>query len=114
MPNRNAYFGLELAPAVTTALETISKNLKAAFVADGYEFDVMDPKDLHCTVFFFGEGLRRLPSGQLAAWHAEVTALISEADLRADHDSAHMRYQGLDIFPPGKHNLVVARFKAST
>ena len=109
MPNRNAYLGLKL--HCKSSLESVANHLQAACTAEGSFFEPMPAELLHCTFFFAGEALRKLPAEQLTAWHAELMELVQEAGMAAL--DAELRFEGLDLFPPGKSCLIVARFAAS-
>jgi 2'-5' RNA ligase len=110
MPNRNAYLRVALGPAVLDGLAALAAALAQA--AGGPErFRAMDRGTVHMTFFFAGERLGRLDGADLARFHAAVSAAVGE--FHADASTATVRLRGLALFPPGKHNLVVARFAAS-
>jgi len=76
-------------------------------------FDPMVKSSLHMTFLFFGEHLRGLPSGELRQVHAAIQAEVEEASSSAALPTEPLRFCGFELFPPGKMNLVVARFEAT-
>eukprot|EP00913_Durusdinium_trenchii_P016930 g15915.t1 len=61
---------------------------------------------LHATFVFCGELLHALPKAELAELHQELGALIQEAEIE------ELPFNRFELFPPGKQNLVIARFFA--
>lgn len=107
MPNRNSYLALNFPETARDVLRSVAVACSDAAIEQGYGFEAMDFDDLHMTFFFMGEALRVLTSGQLIAFHAAIERAVSSADLSPQF----MRFESLDLFPPGKTNLIVAKFR---
>ena len=135
MPNKNAYFAMALADPLREALSTVALQLadEASHLAssegrsssadtgrsaaeemaaggDGSSqlFDPVETRGLHMTAFFAGEHLASLDVAALAGLHRSL-----QAATRASVQPCRLEFRGLQLFPPGKHNLVVAVFQAS-
>lgn len=108
MPNRNSYLALGLTEDARHKLHTLAIACSDRAAAEGCEFMPMDFKDLHMTFFFMGEALHALPREQLVKVHAAIECAVTRAGLEAPS----MHFDGLDLFPPGKTNLIVAKFLA--
>lgn len=109
MPNRNAYLAVCFSECTRHALVVLQDELEAHLEQDGHAFDRMSVDGLHMTFLFAGESLGRMRADELAAWHAQTRAVIKET-ARPSGD-ANMHFSGIDVFPPGKCNLLVARFE---
>ena len=59
------------------------------------------------TFFFAGEQLHHLSANDLEKWHAKCSIAASRLDKQV------LTFNRLELFPPGKNNLVVAIFDAS-
>ena len=110
MPNRNSYLSVSLSPETRCACAQLQQALDEAVVGDGHKFSPLSLDDLHLTFNFCGEELSKLPAETLKAWHLSICDEIK--DLSEDLSRCTMRFSQLDVFPPGKNNLVVARFDA--
>lgn len=110
MPNRNAYLAVCFNDATRSALQELQDALEEHLGREGYAFDRMDTQELHMTFFFAGEQLSQLKADALRAWHARLVATIQAAIA----GEVTMRLSGISVFPPGKFNLLVARFDAPT
>ena len=108
MPNRNAYLAVCLDDTTLHALVEVQNILEKTLSQAGHGFDRMKPEELHMTFFFAAESLSRLKADMLAAWHRQVRVAVQDS---GSHSDATMRLVGFDVFPPGKNNLVVARFE---
>eukprot|EP00658_Telonema_sp_P-2_P009987 TRINITY_DN13731_c0_g1_i1.p1 TRINITY_DN13731_c0_g1~~TRINITY_DN13731_c0_g1_i1.p1 ORF type:complete len:218 (-),score=26.14 TRINITY_DN13731_c0_g1_i1:715-1368(-) len=108
MPNRNSYLALGLGIYDRDALHAAAVACEDAAARQGCVFDAMDYEDLHVTFLFVGEMLRKLSAAQLEHFHQRVAQVVRSADLALQR----LPLDGLDLFPPGKQNLIVARFKA--
>ena len=110
MPNSNAYLALALPDATRRALQALTSRLEAQVRLSGGEFKAMDGDALHMTFLFCGEQLsgREMPASSLVAWHATLCRAVQDFI-----GSAKLKVQRLELFPPGKQNLVVATFEAS-
>lgn len=115
MSNHNAFLAVTLGEdlrdelaAAARALEEDTRNLLGLPIGTG--FDAADAGKLHMTFLFFGEQLQHLPVAEVHALHAGFQAAIQTAGASA---GTPLAFQGFELFPPGKMNLVVARFEAS-
>eukprot|EP00656_Telonema_subtile_P041066 TRINITY_DN4616_c0_g1_i4.p1 TRINITY_DN4616_c0_g1~~TRINITY_DN4616_c0_g1_i4.p1 ORF type:complete len:197 (-),score=45.90 TRINITY_DN4616_c0_g1_i4:557-1147(-) len=108
MPNRNSYLALELPQEATQRLHELALACSVSAAEQGHAFESMEYADLHMTFFFMGETLRELSAQQLQPFHSAIKQAIEQADLQAPE----MTFDGLDLFPPGKTNLIVAKFAA--
>jgi hypothetical protein len=82
-------------------------------INNNVDFNRMEWDSLHMTFVFAGEILHTLPAESLLAWHAGVCSIL-EAELESQGCGLPLlRFNGLDLFPPEKKNLVIARFSAS-
>lgn len=133
MSNSNAYLAISLPDSLRQRLHDISVEIKESIsriekVSDGdfkeetgrlskspYEFEEMQLSDLHMTFVFLGESLKLLSVVQLRKWHDSVARIIWEV-FEEQRSTANFRLQmtKLELFPPEKHNLVIARFTALT
>lgn len=106
-----AFLALDFAPSghglaelgtIARAIQEKPEELLGAKV--GFEATVEDK--LHATFVFCGELLHALPKAELAELHQELGALIQEAEIE------ELPFNRFELFPPGKQNLVIARFFA--
>jgi 2'-5' RNA ligase len=113
MPNGNAYLAVALDDASRAHLAALQAGITASVARSeaNAAFDPMAFDMLHLTFFFAGEALGRLPAHLLYDWHAAVAGAIAASGLRAE--DGRLSFSGLDVFPPGKRNLVIARFDAT-
>ena len=110
--SRNSYLSCAFPDDVRLALASLCSTLTGACAAAGAHFDPMAREDLHCTFFFAGEQLHGLSPGKLSAWHDACRGAAASVASRASPPS--LRFARLDLFPPGKSNLVVAVFEATS
>ena len=106
-----AYLAVSLNDQTKDALTEIQGILKINADEKGLAWSPFEWNQLHMTFFFCGEDLNKLPVTVLKRWHQSLlSAIQSIGDQLAD---CEMRLVGLDVFPPGKNNLIVARFDVS-
>jgi 2'-5' RNA ligase len=117
MPNRNAYLAVGFDDDARGALAELQESLVASVAAmadGGVSFEQMALRDLHMTFFFAGEGLRGLSGEQVQRWHRSAVDAIGRQYVGATGiRELRMTPSGLDLFPPEKRNLIVARFDVS-
>lgn len=89
---------------VAQAIQTQSKALLSADVG----FEATAPERLHATFVFHGELLQALTKPQLAQLHQELSDIVKESDL----EQCELPFKRFELFPPGKQNLIIARFEA--
>lgn len=115
MPNKNAFLAVVLDEAILASLSHAIDALVAdpsGLLSDGSEavsFVPVDAESRHMTFVYFGEHLRNLPAQELRSFH---TALCAEVSAHAA-TGAPMTFSEFMLFPPGKMNLVIARFEPS-
>lgn len=119
MSNKNAFLGVRLNAALIDILDTAAKALEhdtanLLGMPEGTGFDPVDPESLHMTFLFFGEYLRALPAEELRYLHAGICATVADALNQAESPSTRLQFQGFELFPPEKMNLVVARFNSTS
>jgi len=70
---------------------------------------------MHMTFFFAGETLIKLKGDVLNQFHQDVTMLTQESStmVAVTIPLTMLKFSHLELFPPGKRNLVVAIFEAS-
>eukprot|EP01062_Namystynia_karyoxenos_P016044 TRINITY_DN15851_c0_g2_i1.p1 TRINITY_DN15851_c0_g2~~TRINITY_DN15851_c0_g2_i1.p1 ORF type:complete len:251 (+),score=97.63 TRINITY_DN15851_c0_g2_i1:92-754(+) len=110
MPNGNSYLSLALPDEARSALAEVAAAAAEAAAQTGapdWGFDPVDEEDLHVTVYYAGEQLRQLSGADLCGWHQAVSDVVGGCGLSAP---PALRFTGLELFPPDKMNLVVARF----
>lgn len=133
MPNGNSYFAMDLPLPLRDALDSVASRLaketdnlptppattpasqgtarKTAGEVVGRSlaaFAPMATELLHMTAYFAGEHLASLPAGRLESLHRELVAAV-----QATTAPCTLEFTGLELFPPGKNNLVVAVFRPS-
>ena len=106
MPNKNSYLTVGLSEEARAQLYLTAMACHAAAFEHGCGFDPMAYDGLHVTFFFMGEALRALDARQVDQFHQKVAQAVCEANLSVQT----MRFESLDLFPPGKSNLIVAKF----
>lgn len=111
MPNKNSYLSLALSANTRDNLAHVQAELARSVAAQsgGASFSPMAWEDLHITFFFGGERLAKLPAATVEAWAAAVRGAICAGGFT---HTASLRFAALEPFPPGKGNLIVARFDA--
>mmetsp|Transcript_8572 Transcript_8572/g.19742 ORF Transcript_8572/g.19742 Transcript_8572/m.19742 type:complete len:201 (-) Transcript_8572:137-739(-) len=110
MANRNSYISVSLPDDTRDALSQMASAFAEApetHFGAPVTFEPMAHKGLHMTFVFLAEELHRLKPEAVAAFHA------SSARLVAGQDPGVLRFRELQLFPPGKMNLVVAVFDAT-
>ena len=108
MPNKNSYLAACFDEATRSALNELQDALEEHLQSEGYSFDRMSLQVLHLTFLFAGERLRQLSGEQLRTCHTEVTVAIRQSGLGCK--PSVIKISGICVFPPGKSNLIVARF----
>lgn len=117
MPNRNSYLVISLSDKLRSNLYLLAQNIKKSIanIDNGngnLDFDLMELENIHITFFFTGELLHKLSRIQLKKWYDSVTVIINEVLNDAKlNESLMIQYTGLDLFPPTKSNLIVAKFE---
>ena len=113
MPNRNSY--LVLSDKLRSNLSQLAQNIKKSIanIDNGnLDFDLMELENIHITFFFTGELLHKLSRIQLKKWYDMITLIIKEVLTDSkQNDPLMIKYTGLDLFPPTKANLIVAKFE---
>mmetsp|Transcript_64103 Transcript_64103/g.181996 ORF Transcript_64103/g.181996 Transcript_64103/m.181996 type:complete len:230 (+) Transcript_64103:67-756(+) len=113
MSCHTAFLAVALGDDLRQWLDTVATAIQAApaemLGVPGVSFDPIETSCLHMTFIFFGSHLRELPAAQLVALHAAVAREVAAAGQAA---AAPLVFQGFELFPPQKCNLVVARFAA--
>eukprot|EP00308_Calcidiscus_leptoporus_P012789 CAMPEP_0119402978 /NCGR_PEP_ID=MMETSP1334-20130426/143154_1 /TAXON_ID=127549 /ORGANISM="Calcidiscus leptoporus, Strain RCC1130" /LENGTH=219 /DNA_ID=CAMNT_0007426917 /DNA_START=140 /DNA_END=799 /DNA_ORIENTATION=- len=104
----SAAFGISQDPARMLAVD------EDVVDRDLIGFDITTAERLHMTFVFCGDNLLRLPTDRLAHLHQLLDSAIQRA---ADEYAGHPEWfrleaSGFELFPPGKRNLLVARFVA--
>jgi ribA/ribD-fused uncharacterized protein len=118
MPNKSAFLAVRLDAATTETLNTAAEALQShaaelLSMPEGTAFDRLDTASLHMTFLFFGEYLRALPATELEHIYKGICKLVADFIEHPERIDAPLTFQCFDLFPPGKQNLVVARFQAS-
>lgn len=123
MSCRNSFLAVALDDELRGELAGAARALRdsAADLLDlppGTGFGPLEADKLHMTFLFFGEHLHALPAPEVRALHGGIeTAVAAAASAAAASDAEaiqkRLAFQGFELFPPGKMNLVVARFQAS-
>jgi len=109
MPNKNSYLAVGITAQTRQSLHAAALGCHAVAAQHQCNFDTMSFDDLHITFFFMGEALRPLSSDQLGSFHQSVADAVLEADLPAQQ----LHFESLELFPPTKTNLIVAKFAVS-
>ncbi len=121
MSNRNSYLVISLSDKLRSNLYLLAQNIKKSIAnidnGDGnsnLDFDIMELENIHITFFFTGKLLHKLSRIQLKKWSDGVILIIKEV-LNNDklNESLMIQYTGLDVFPPTKSNLIIAKFDVS-
>eukprot|EP00747_Dinoflagellata_sp_TGD_P210761 gnl/TRDRNA2_/TRDRNA2_84018_c0_seq2.p1 gnl/TRDRNA2_/TRDRNA2_84018_c0~~gnl/TRDRNA2_/TRDRNA2_84018_c0_seq2.p1 ORF type:complete len:220 (+),score=42.91 gnl/TRDRNA2_/TRDRNA2_84018_c0_seq2:68-727(+) len=115
MSNRNSFLAVVLDDATTSALDSAARAIcgspaELLGLDEDCGFDPMPEESLHMTFIFFGEHLRELLAVQLRGLHSAVQEEVAAVATCAA--AAPLVFSGFELFPPGKMNLVVARFEA--
>lgn len=118
MANKNAFLGVHIDEDTVSALDDVAKALeddaaRLLGMPQGTGFDAQETASLHMTFLFFGEYLRALPAAELKRLHEGICTRVSNALAGHESPTTPLVFQGFELFPPGKMNLVVARFQPS-
>jgi len=117
MPNRNSYLVISLSDKLRSNLYLLAQNIKKLIVNidnGNLDFDIMELENIHITFFFTGEILHKLSRIQLKNWYENVILIITEVLSDAKlNEPLMIQYTGLDLFPPTKCNLIIAKFEVS-
>ena len=117
MSNRNSYLVLSLSEKLRTNLSILAENIKNSMATidsgnGNLDFNPMEPENIHMTFFFTGMLLHKLSSLQLKKWYDMVSLIIKGTVREGKQDEPLMiKYTGLDLFPPTKSNLIIAKFR---
>jgi len=115
MANKNAFLAVRLDDTLIESLSTAAQALATSpsdllSMPEGTTFNPVERVSLHMTFVFFGEHLRALPGKELRALYEELCNVVADGVSVDDGLKSPLRFLGFDLFPPGKQNLVVARF----
>jgi len=119
MSNHNSFLAVALDDSLLQSVDNAARALQASpsellHMSSGVGFDPVRTDALHMTFLFFGEHLRNLPTAELHSLHTAVQALVqAAATAEAGGPTAPLAFRGFELFPPGKNNLVVARFEST-
>lgn len=118
MPNQNNFLAVALEPSMVDELHRVAKALEASTpeflgLPAGATFDPIANCSLHLTFLFLGEFLRKLPADELRHLHAACVVEVQAALTTNESLAQTLPFLGFQLFPPGKANLVVARFGAT-
>jgi 2'-5' RNA ligase len=102
MPSKNSYLCVTLPAPTVDALESLSMDLASSCP----QFTPAATPSLHMTFSFLSTTYNTLPASTLLEYHARVLSAVNACRL------ATLEYAGLQMFPPGKANLIVATFTA--
>ena len=118
MASNNAVLAGRLDAATTAELDAVAKALQEDTAnllgtPAGTGFDAIDTASLRMTFLFFGACLRDLPATQLKHFHDCVCAEVANALEQEESLGSCLNFERFQLFPPGKMNVVVARFQAN-
>eukprot|EP00750_Incisomonas_marina_P008372 INCI15451.2.p1 GENE.INCI15451.2~~INCI15451.2.p1 ORF type:complete len:236 (+),score=45.98 INCI15451.2:249-956(+) len=132
--NGNAYLTVTLPPRQREALYQVAQALGEAIAAESASFDVMSPDAIHMTFLFCGKTLAALSTSTLGRFYDRLSIYCGSTNECADDSSenngdgetSHMltrvadqvtrcscklAFDRLQLFPPGKNNLIVAIYR---
>lgn len=70
---------------------------------------------LHMTYFFAGRALQAMPREELENWEGRVRECVAGMSTRSSNVGDYrLRFKSLEVFPPGRQNLIVAVFEPSS
>jgi 2'-5' RNA ligase len=112
--NKNSYLCVSLPFEAVESLSTVATNIQAlcdnaTFLDEKVSFKPMRLEGIHMTFLFAGTVLHQLPVSVLTQWYEECSAAVS----RYNKEKSILTFDHLELFPPGKLNLVVGLFQAS-
>jgi len=102
----SAYISLVLDADTKATLQTCIERIQAS---SPVPLDAMLRADMHMTLVFLGANLRGLPPAKRSELQAIITVFREDADAAAT--SSALEFERLELFPPTKRNLLVARYK---
>eukprot|EP01127_Copromyxa_protea_P003495 TRINITY_DN13308_c0_g1_i1.p1 TRINITY_DN13308_c0_g1~~TRINITY_DN13308_c0_g1_i1.p1 ORF type:complete len:199 (-),score=22.92 TRINITY_DN13308_c0_g1_i1:35-631(-) len=106
--SRSNWLSFSLPSPVRDALYEVAKGIAEDAIdvlGPDITFRNMEHSDIHMTGLFIGDGLHSLKFAQLSRFHT----LCSQAPTKKE---MKLKFIGFSLFPPGKNNLIVAKFEA--